>query len=315
MNAFSCRISPSRRRWLRLAASLALVLGITPSYSQPPGNDAAERIIVSGASGQLGGLVVEELLRRGVPAERLILVSRTPDALQRYADLGAAVRYGDFTEPESLPAAYAGGVRMLLISIGRTQLPRPEAHRNAIQAAAQAGVRHIAYTSWIGVSHGEADGLSPDHAATEQILRDSEVAWTMLRNSIYMNGVVSEAAGMLAAGRVTVPDNADRITYVTREDCAAAAAAVLTTPGHENRAYDITGPAAVGPREIAAAASAVTGVQIEVAAAPAGAPSPFAGPAVATPSTDFETLVGRPATTVRQLLEAHREELLAAVDR
>jgi len=314
MKAFCCLISPSRRRWLRLAAAFALALCITPSYSQTPGNDDAERIIVSGASGQLGGLVVEELLRRGVRAERLILVSRTPDALQRYADLGAAVRYGDFTEPESLPAAYAGGSRMLLISIGRTELPRPEAHRNAIEAAVRAGVRHIAYTSWIGVSHGEADGLSPDHAATEQILRDSDVAWTMLRNSIYMDGVVAEAAGMLAAGRATVPDNADRIAYVTREDCAAAAAAVLTTPGHENRAYDVTGPASVGPGEIAAAASAVTGVQIEIVAAPAGAPSPFAGPAVTTPSTDFETLAGRPATSVRQLLEAHREELLAAVE-
>src|SRR5690606_18482833 len=122
--------------------------------------------------------------------------------------------------------------------------------------------------------------------ATEQILRDSGVAWTMLRNSIYMNGVTADAAGMLAAGRVTVPGNADRITYVTREDCAAAAAAVLATPGHENRAYAITGPEAVGPAEIAAAASAVTGTPIEVMAAPDGPPSPFAGPGVGTVSPD-----------------------------
>jgi NAD(P)H dehydrogenase (quinone) len=268
-----------------------------------------ERLIVSGASGQLGGLVVEELLRRGVPAERLILVSRTPDTLQRYATLGAAVRYGDFTEPESLSTAYAGGTRMLLISIGRTRLPRPEAHRNAIEAAVRAGVRHIAYTSWIGISHGETGGLSPDHAATEELLRQSGAQWTMLRNSIYMDGVVAEASGMLASHRINVPENADRITYVTRADCAAAAAAVLATPGHENRAYDITGPAAVGPREIAAAASAVAGVPIEIVATPAGPPSPFGGAAVATPSDDFEALVGRPALSVRAFLEAHRDTL------
>src|SRR5690606_37713735 len=199
--------------------------------------------------------------------------------------------------PASLPAAYEGGTRLLLISIGRTRLPRPEAHRNAIEAAVAADVRHIAYTSWIGISHGETGGLAPDHAATEQILRDSGVAWTMLRNSIYMNGVVTDAAGMLAAGAVTVPANADPDAHVTREDCAAAAAAVVATPGHENRVYDLTGPAAVGPSEIAAAASAVARMPIEVIAAPAGPPSPFGGPGVGTVSADFETLVGRPPTS------------------
>ena len=79
---------------------------------------ATEKIIVSGASGNLGGLTVDELLARGVPASRLILVSRTPDELKKYADQGASVRFGDFTKPESLPAAYAGGTRMLLISVG-----------------------------------------------------------------------------------------------------------------------------------------------------------------------------------------------------
>ena len=78
----------------------------------------AERIIISGASGNLGGQTVKELLARGVPANRLILVSRTPDELKEYADQGASVRFGDFTKPESLPAAYAGGTRMLLISVG-----------------------------------------------------------------------------------------------------------------------------------------------------------------------------------------------------
>jgi NAD(P)H dehydrogenase (quinone) len=312
---------PLRRRLLQFAALSTFAMGAlhAPSRAQDSGSEPAgpaERIIVSGASGQLGGLVVEELLARGVPAERLILVSRTPEGLQPYAEMGAAVRYGDFTEPLSLPAAYAGGDRMLLISIGRTNLPRPQAQGNAIRAAVEAGVRHIAYTSWVGISHGETEGLSADHAATETILRDSGAAWTMLRNSIYADGVVQDAAAMIAAGRVVVPENADRITYVTREDCAAAAAAVLIAPGHENRAYDITGPAAVGPREIAAAASAVTGAAIDVVAAPASSDAqPFGGPALAAVSSHVEELTGRPATSVRALLEAHREELMAAARR
>jgi len=307
----------ARRRAALAVLGLAVGALVAPASvrAQDGGAAPAERIIVSGASGNLGGLVVEELLRRGIPAERLILVSRTPERLERYAALGAAVRYGDFTEPESLPAAYAGGTRMLLISIGRTRLPRPEAHANAIRAAVAAGVRHIAYTSWIGISHGETGGLAPDHAETERILRESGAQWTMLRNSIYMNGVVADAARMLEAARVEVPENAARIAYVTREDCAAAAAAVLATPGHENRVYDVTGPEAVGPREIAAAASAVTSVPIEVVGTPAGPPSPFEGPGIGAVSRDFETLTGRRATSVREFLDAHRDELAAAARR
>ncbi len=98
-------------------AGFALVAAVPPSAAEAQ----TERIIISGASGNLGGLTVDELIARGVPATRLILVSRTPDELKKYADQGASVRFGDFTKPESLPAAYAGGTRMLLISVGGNQ--------------------------------------------------------------------------------------------------------------------------------------------------------------------------------------------------
>src|SRR5690348_17181333 len=96
--------------WLLLTAAPACMAAAPPA--------AQDKIIISGASGQLGELTIKELLRRGVAAQNLILVSRTPDDLQEYAKLGASVRYGDFYKPESLPAAFAGGTRMLLISIG-----------------------------------------------------------------------------------------------------------------------------------------------------------------------------------------------------
>lgn len=268
------------------------------------------KIVISGASGQLGGLVVRDLLARGVPASQLILVSRTPEKLAEFQKLGAATRFADFAKPESLPAAFAGGSRLLLISIGFGAGPRPVAHKHAVDAAVAAGVERIVYTSFVAISQGDHSGLASDHHQTEEIIRKSGAAWTMLRNSIYSNGLVQQAAKMLADGKVTVFDSDARIGYVTREDCAAAAAVVLSGPGHENKVYDITGPELIGPREIAAAASAVTGQPIETVAGHATeARRGFGGPSFAVVSDDVDRLTGRPATSVRALFEARRDEL------
>jgi NAD(P)H dehydrogenase (quinone) len=268
-----------------------------------------ERIIVSGASGQLGTLTVRALLARGVPARNLILVSRTPQTLAEYAKMGAATRFGDFAKPESLAAAYAGGTRMLLISIGGDAGPRVTAHTRAIDAAIAAGVTHIAYTSYLAISAGERTGLAGDHFQTEEALRQRPVAWTMLRNSIYADGMIEQASRMVAAGRAVVPPDEGRIGYVTREDCAAIAAAVLATPGHENKVYDVTGPELIGQRELAQAAAAVTGRTIDVVVGPPAARG-FGSPALAVTSTHVRDVTGRPATSVRQLLEANRATLL-----
>jgi NAD(P)H dehydrogenase (quinone) len=287
----------------------------TTGFAAPADGKSSDRIVVSGASGQLGGLVVRELLARGVPAGNLILVSRTPDKLEEFRKLGASTRFGDFARPESLPAAFAGGSKLLLISIGFGAGPRPEAHRHAVDAAVAAGIGHIAYTSYVAVSQGDHSGLASDHFQTEEIIRKSGVRWTMLRNSIYSNGLVQQAARMLTEGKATVSAADARIGYVTREDCAAAAAVVLSSPGHEDKSYDITGPELVGPREIAAAAMAVTGRHIKLVTANPDAPGArrgFGGPSIAVVSEDVARLTGRPATSVRALLEAHRGELPAA---
>jgi len=300
----------SSRRFLALAlTAFALVAATVPAVGQ--GSDSADRIIVSGASGNLGRLTVEALLERGVPASRLILVSRTPAELADYAAMGASTRYGDFTEPESLPAAYAGGKRMLLISIGGANLPepRPVLQKHAIDAAIAAGVELIAYTSWAAISQGDVSGISTDHVATEKILAESGVAWTFLRNSVYMDGIPAQAAEMVASGRAVVPPNDVKMSYITRADCAAAAAAVLATRGHENVVYDLTGPELVGTREIAAAASAVSGQPVDIVEGAAGSASGFGIAALGFVSSDFERLTGRRPTSVRELLEAHADEL------
>ena len=292
---------------LAFGAALALAPG-----AQGAAND--DKIIISGASGHLGNLTVKALLAKGVPAKNLILVSRTPDTLAEYAKLGAATRFGDFSKPESLPAAYAGGTRMLLVSIGGGAGPRPQAHQRAIDAAIKAGVKQIAYTSWIAISKGDTSGLSADHLATEEILKKSGVAYTILRNSIYMDGLVNQAAKTYAEGRVTVPANEIKFGYVTREDCAAAAAAVLSTPGHDNKIYDITGPELVGQRELAEAVTAVTGKKIEVVPADPNAPAPrsFGGASLSVVSSAVADLTGRPAQSVRTLLAANKNQVMGA---
>ncbi|HUN77086.1 MAG TPA: NAD(P)-dependent oxidoreductase [Steroidobacteraceae bacterium] len=305
--------SSSRRAALAALLAMCPLLGsVALGASRPSAAASGDRIIISGAAGHLGELTVQALLARGVPADRLILVSRTPERLARYASLGASVRYGDFTKPETLRRAFEGGTRMLLISIGLDSGPRPLAHQHAIDAAIADGVRQIAYTSFVALSRGDTSGLGADHYRTEEILKKSGVAWTMLRNSIYMEELIPQAARMLAQGRATVPAHEDRIGYVAREDCAQAAAAVLTTPGHENKVYDITGPELIGTRELAAAVTRISGKPIRLIPADPGAAArrAFGGPALSVTTSAVAQLTGRPATSLDTFLEQHREELL-----
>jgi NAD(P)H dehydrogenase (quinone) len=200
---------------------------------------------------------------------------------------------------------------MLLISVGGT--PSESAStllKRAIDAAKAAGVRHIAYTSYVGITRGDTAGRAADHQETESILKASGVAWTMLRNSIYMDNLVRQAAQMIAAGRAVIPPNESPIGYVTRADCAAAAAAVLTTPGHENKAYDITGPELLGVRQIASTASRVTGKPIEIVQGGADARPGFGRPAMAFTTNHFQDLTGKAPTSVRALFEANERALL-----
>ena len=298
----------TRRELLEWLAAGVLLDGATAALAA-----ANDRIIISGASGQLGGQAVRDLLARGVAAKNLILVSRTPEALAQYAKLGAATRFGDFAKPDSLPVAFAGGTRMLLISIGGGAGPRPVAHGHAIDAAKAAGVKQIAYTSWLGISKGDSQGIAVDHLATEELLRRSGVAYTFLRNSLYMEILLMQAARMVAEGKATVPNGEVLIGYVSRGDCAAAAAAVLCTAGHDNKSYDITGPELIGVRQIAAAATAATGRAISVVAAGADAPPArsFGGPSLAVVSTAVADLTGRQATTIAAFLAAQRDKLSA----
>jgi len=219
-------------------------------------------IAITGASGQLGRLVADQLLTTVDPAE-VVLLTRDPAKLADYAERGADVRAADFSKPDELVDAFAGVERVLLISTDAVGA-RVEGHLAAIEAAVKAGVRHMAYTS---VSEPTADnpaGVVADHAATEDALRESGLAWTMLRNNLYADMQVDSVAQAAATGQLVTNFGEGGAAYVTRADCAAVAAGVLTGEGHEGKAYDVTGPHAYTAADLAELATQKAGKPVEV---------------------------------------------------
>lgn len=219
-------------------------------------------LVITGASGNLGRRAAELLLDRHDAAD-VVLLTRNPDSLSDFAARGADVRFADFGDPSSLSAAFAGASGVLLIStdvVGE----RVEGHVAAIDAAVAAGASHIAYTSISNPTPSNAAAVVPDHAATEQALRDSGVAWTFLRNGLYSEFKIPEYQGAVAAGVYTYNTGDGASAYVSREDCAAVAAAVLQggPSEHGGKAYDITGPEAFTGAQLAELFASISGKEV-----------------------------------------------------
>ena len=289
-------------------------------------------IVITGASGHLGRSTAELVLGR-VPASEVILTTRRPEDLSDFAVRGAEIRTADFDRPETLVEAFAGAERLLLIStqdLGR----RAAQHRAAIEAAGEAGVLHVIYTSYLNPVEENPAVVTPSHRDTEEAMRASGLAWTLLRNGLYAEYQVPAGAQAIAIGRLVHNNGDGRTAYVSREDCAAAAAAVLVTDGHEGEAYDITGPQLLDQDDVAALSSKVSGRPVEAVAvddeafvrglAASGLPEPAAhavasfGRAIREGFLDqssgaVENLTGRPPRSLREVFEAHRDELLQGV--
>jgi NAD(P)H dehydrogenase (quinone) len=289
-------------------------------------------IVITGASGHLGRSTAELVLGR-VPASEVVLTTRHPEEISDLVERGAEVRRVDFGSPETLVGAFEGGEKLLLIST--TDLDRRTAqHRAAIEAARVAGVRHVSYTSYLNPVEENPAVITPSHKDTEEALHESGLEWTALRNAFYAEYQVPTGAQAIATGRLVHNNGDGRTAYVSREDCAAAAAAVLSTGGHEGRAYDITGPQPLGQDDVAALLSEISGRPVEAVAvddeefvrglAAAGIPEPVArgiasyGRAVregfiGEASGAVEFLTGRPPRSLREVFEAHRGELMQGV--
>lgn len=221
------------------------------------------RIVITGASGQYGRAATDKLIARGRGSD-LILISRTPEKLGHRAAQGCTVRYGDFDKPETLIPAVAGADKMLLIS-GTRVGARVVQHKAAIDAARAAGVRHIAYTSFVNVDEANPAIVTIDHRETEALIKASGMAWTMLRDAHYADAMILSAGpGFIASGIWQTSTGGAREAMVWRDDCVNCAVAVLTGAGHEDKAYHITGPNRENFAEVAAMMNEIVGCSIKL---------------------------------------------------
>lgn len=197
-------------------------------------------IAVTAASGSLGPLVIDELLARGVRPSQLVAVVRDLGRAEHMAAQGVTVRQGNYDNPPSLVAALEGVSRVLVIS-GTERGRRVVQHANAIDAARAAGVDLIAYTSVLRAGEATLNPLLEEHVGTERYLEASGVPFVMLRNGFYTENYVPQARRVLASGELLTSAGEGRTASASRRDFAAAAAAVLTTPGHEGQRYELAG--------------------------------------------------------------------------
>lgn len=214
-------------------------------------------IVVTGATGQLGRLIVQHLLADGVPAADITATGRTIERLSDLADQGVRVVKSDYSDLDSLVAAFTGAQTLMLVS-GSEVGQRAAQHRNAIEAAKTAGVQRIVYTS---VLHAERTALpvAPEHVETEAMLRESGITTTLLRNGWYTENYLGDLAQAAQTGEIVAAVGQGRVASATRDDYAAAAAKVLTTEGHDGRTYELSGDIAWTFTDLAAAASEVLG--------------------------------------------------------
>ena len=291
-----------------------------------------QTLLVTGASGVMGRRVLELLLEAGV--QGVIATTRTPENLADFGARGVTVRQASFDDADSLDAAFAGADRLLMISTHVMAPPghRLQQHSTAVEAARRAGVRHILYTSIVNPNPDSPVSVAADHRGTEEAIIASGMDYTFLRNNIYADVQLGGLARAAQTGQLVKAAGDGRIAYVTREDCARAAAAALMASFEGRRALDITGPQALSQQEIAAALTRVTGRPVEYVPVDletliqgmvdAGMPRPVAESYASFDagiaqgifgqvSDAFETLTGRQPTRFEDFLAAHRDALLA----
>jgi len=225
-------------------------------------------LVITGATGALNGATVDHLLKR-LPAEQITVAVRDVAKAQRFAQRGVAVRRGDYDDPASLPAAFDGADQLLLVSTNDPTADAVSLHRTAIDAAVAAGVGRILYTSHQAAALNSPFGPGHDHAVTEQLLAESGLPWTSLRNGFYAHSLTWLAGPWRETGVIAVPGDGP-VSWTAREDAAEAAAVILASNGASDGAYDgpttLTASAAPTFQEIAGIASELTGRTIECVA-------------------------------------------------
>jgi len=214
-------------------------------------------VVVTGATGHLGRLVVEQLLARGTDPSTIVATGRRTEALADLADQGVRTAKVDFTDPASLDAVLEAGDVLLLVS-GSEVGKRVEQHANVIEAAKRAGVARIVYTS-APKADTSALVLAPEHKATEELIRDSGLPSTLLRNGWYTENYAQTVQQAAETGSFIGSVGDGLVSSASRTDYAEAAAVVLTTDGHEGRIYELSGDVAWSHEQLAQAIGELVG--------------------------------------------------------
>ncbi len=280
-------------------------------------------IVIAGATGHLGRLVVENLLQRDVPAGDITAAGRDTTKIKDLADRGVRVRAIDYDDPASLDDAFRGAARILLISASEVG-QRARQHGHAIDAAAAAGAGLLAYTS---IAHADTTTLrlAAEHQATEAALRASGLDYVLLRHSWYLENYTAQIPAILQQGSLAGSAGDGRVSAATRANYAAAAATVLTSDGQAGRVYELGGDQAFTLAEVAAELSAQAGQPVsyrdlpvdeytrllvsvglpqQAAATIADADRGLARGDLYVGGGQLRQLIGRPTTTLRDAVAA-----------
>jgi NAD(P)H dehydrogenase (quinone) len=278
-------------------------------------------LVVTGATGHLGHLVVEALLDAGVPADQIVAGGRNLDAVQDLAERGVDVRRIDYSDPSSLETGLAGAEKVLIVS-GTDFGQRVAQHTAVAEAALAAGASHLVYTS---APHATTTSmlLAADHAATEVALADLGAPLTVLRNGWYHENYTGQIPLYLEHGVVSAAADG-RVSGADRADYALAAAAVLTGEGHEGAVYELGGDTSFTMDDIAAIVAEATGRPIAhtrvtttelagiltgsgvpepVAAVLADVDRAIAAGELLVETGDLSRLIGRPTGTLHAAVE------------
>jgi NAD(P)H dehydrogenase (quinone) len=219
-------------------------------------------IVITGATGSLNGATAEHLLER-LPAADLAVVARDPQAARSFTDRGVEVRHGDYADPASLPAAFAGADQLLLVSSSDPRADAVALHRTAIEAATAAGVGRILYTSHQGAAPDSPFGPGRDHFATERILADSGTPWTALRNGFYLHSIDLLLGPWRETGAIREPADGP-VSWTSRADAAEGAARIMLADAPLDGPVTLTASAAPTMAEVAEQASEVAGREVRL---------------------------------------------------
>ncbi|WP_449544897.1 SDR family oxidoreductase [Lelliottia amnigena] len=216
-------------------------------------------IAITGATGQLGQRVIENLLKT-VPARQIVAIVRNPAKADALSKQGITVRQADYTDQTAFTTALNGVEKLLLISSSEVGQREPQ-HKNVINAAKAAGVKFIAYTSLLHADKSPL-GLADEHVATEKALADSGIPFALLRNGWYTENYLASAPPAIEHGVFIGAAGDGKIAAATRADYAAAAAKVISEDGHAGKVYELAGDSPWTLSELAAELSKQSGKSV-----------------------------------------------------